>query len=657
MLPSKVPEMMQPRCLISLQARRLCLYAALAIAVVSALCSQGSSAQQQLAATRPGTSQRRTGSITAIAALNRMIRLARLQHQPAVALHDLVLAAATGKVPSAQLHKLITTLIGPDRNPVILHKLTPEHTTSDGVHSIAYAAWQYELLGMAAQRVRQTSVAAGFYRLSAQQDPAFWPARRSLVQTLLQEDHFAAATAHATLYVHQQRFQAPAGRLLVRTYARQDRLLHALHLALVFQHQYPQDYKTAIQVASLYAQRGQLQHQLRQLERIINKFPGQTHPYRLLIDLAEDLDNWPLAAHYRHLFIQRFPTATLTTVFLASRYARHGHVHQTEKIFLAKVRANPDNAEFRQALIGVESLLHQPAKAAIVIAAAMLHDSRQSLDAVQDLCACYLAAGNKNMAVHTAARFADHHPQSPRWQIFYSQILEAAGQMMQASRVLKTTALRHPRSELATEAWATFLASSTKPALRPGALIVMKSFMRDHGATTSRLSFLADLQISIGDDAAMVRTYQRILTLMPANGTANNDLGYYWAGKRLHLRTAQKMITLALKNFPGQSAFRDSLGWVLYQQHRYHRALDQFARAIALPGGQNSVGLEHYADALYQLNHSAAAMSYWQKALNRLPSAAHSSAHDKMVRNRILRRIHRAKALRDLSHSHDSQQL
>ena len=594
---------------------------------------------------------------TDIAALNHMIDLARLQHQPALAFHDLVLAAATGKVPPAQLRKLITALIGLDRNPGILQKLAPAHTSSAGVHATSYAAWKYTLLGMAAQRVRQTSAAAGYYRLAAQHDQSFWPAHKALVQALLQEEHFAPATLQAALYVHQQRFGAAAGRLLVRTYARQDRLAHALHLALAFQRQYPQDYKTALQIASLYARRGQRQHQLRQLERVMKEFPGQRHTYRLLIDLADDLDNWPLAAHYRRLFIQRFPTATLTAVFLASRYARHGHLHHTEKIFLAKVRAYPASAQFRQALIGVESLLHQPAKAAIAIASALGHSSRHSLDAVQDLCVCYLAAGRKSLAVHTAARFARHHAQSPRWQIFYAQILEAAGHTRRAGHVLKQTALRHPRSELATEAWATFLAGSTNPALRPGALTIMKRFMRDHGTTTSRLNFLADLQIGLGEDGAMVRTYQRILVLMPANGTANNDLGYYWAGKRQHLRAAKKMIMLALKNYPGQSAFRDSLGWVLYQQRRYHQALDQFARAIALPGGQNPVGLEHYANALYQLNHSAAAISYWQKALKLLASTAHSSAHARMVRKRILRQLRRAKALRALSHSQASQQL
>ncbi len=649
--------MTQYRRLFSLPSLRLYVYAALLIMAGSPLYIQRTWAQQPPAATTTEISTRRIQPMTDIAALFRMISTARLQHQPAGAFHNLVLAATTGKVPPAQLRKLIIALIGPDRNPGILQKLAPGHASSISIHSLSYATWQYTLLGMAAQRVRHTSVAAGFYRLAAKQNPSFWPARRNLVHALLQEDHFAAATAHAALYVHEQHFQAAAAHLLVRTYARQDRLVHALHLALTFQRQYPQNYKIALQVASLYAQRGQRRHQLRQIVRIIHKFPSQPHPYRLLIDLAENLDNWTLAAQYRHLFIQRFPTATLTTIFLASRYARHGHIHQTEKIFLAKVRAYPNNAQFRQALIGVESLLHQPAKAAIAIAAALLHNPRQSLDAVQDLCACYLAAGNYNMAVHSAALFAHHHPQSPRWQIFYAQILQAAGQTSHAGRVLKIAALRHPRSELATEAWATFLAGSTKPVLRRQALTVMQSFMRDHGATTSRLSFLADLQITIGDDAAMVQNYQQILTLMPANGTANNDLGYYWAGKRLHLRTAHKMITLALNNFPGQSAFRDSLGWLLYQQHRYHRALDQFARAIALPGGQNPVGLEHYADALYQLNHSVAAISYWQKALRLLPSAAHSSAHARMVRKRILRQLRRAKVLRNLSHSHASQHL
>lgn len=706
--------MMHPRFLIFRQSLRLGLYGTLALATVSALCLQGGSAQHRLAAPEPAIAPRRslplayiarTQSIrrqevpmdlttqarlqppvkvslavydqpiaanrsaiqvlaryldshpTDLAALDRLIDLARDQHQPALAFHELVLAAATGTVPPKQLRKLIAALIGPDRNPGILQKLVPAQNISADAHCFSYAAWQDTLLGMAAQRVRQTSVAIGYYSLATQHAPSFWMARQALVQALLQEEHFSAATLQATLYVHQQRFGAPAGRLLVQTYARQDRLAHALQLALAFQHQYPHDYKTALQIASLYSRRGQRQHELRQLQRIIQRFPSRPHAYRVLIDLADDLDNWLLAAHYRQLFIQHFPTATLTAVFLASRYARHGHLHQTEKIFLAKVRAYPASAQFRQALIGVESLLHQPAKAAVAIAAALRHSSRHSLDAVQDLCVCYLAAERKKMAVHTAAHFARRHPRSPRWQIFYAQILQASGHSRQAGHVLKATTLSHPRSELAAEAWATFLSGSANLTLRSGALAAMKLFMRDQGITTSRLSFLADLQISLGDDAAMVRTYQHILSLMPANGTANNDLGYYWAGKRLRLRQAKRMIALALKNYLGQSAFRDSLGWVLYQQGRYHQALGQFSLAIALPGGQNPVGLEHYADTLYQLNHSDAAISYWQKALHLLPSAAHSSAHARLVRKRILRQLLRAKALRALSHSQASQRL
>lgn len=580
---------------------------------------------------------------------------ARRQSLQVVAFHHLVLAAATGKVPPAQLQKLIIALIGPRRNPETLQRLAALADSS--AHPHVYAAWQYDLLGMVAQRVRQPLAAARFYRLSAQQDPSFWPARRALIQTLLEENHFAAATLLAKLYVHQKRFGTPACRALLRTYAAQDRMARALHLALAFQRQYPQDYKIARAVASFYAQRGQVQHQRRQLELLIKKFPRRPHPYNMLIDLADSTNNWPLAAHYRRLFIQRFPSAPLTAVFIASRYARHGHLHQAAKIFEAHVLHHPNNAQFRQALIGVESLLHHLAKAATVIALALRNNPHPSLDALRDLCVCYLSSGQNQLAIHTAARFANHHPQSARWQIFYAHILQAAGQNTLAGRSLEKAALSNPHSELATQAWANFLFRSKDPALRRSALTIINRFMRDNGTTTSRLNFLAGLQFSIGDDAAMVHTYKRILGLMKANATANNDLGYYWAQKRLHLPTAKKMIGLALNNYPGLSAFRDSLGWVLYQQRHYHQALAQFTRAIALPGGHNPVGLEHKADALYQLNHVNAAITYWQKALVLLPPAAHLSAHSQMVRRRIIRALKRAKALRALSHSPSSQRL
>ena len=63
----------------------------------------------------------------------------------------------------------------------------------------------------------------------------------------------------------------------------------------------------------------------------------------------------------------------------------------------------------------------------------------------------------------------------------------------------------------------------------------------------------------------------------PNDAGAKNDLGYLWADQAKHLKLARHMIEAAVAEEPDNSAFLDSLGWVLYRLGNAEEAIGAFA--------------------------------------------------------------------------------
>ncbi|MBM4131936.1 tetratricopeptide repeat protein, partial [bacterium] len=142
-----------------------------------------------------------------------------------------------------------------------------------------------------------------------------------------------------------------------------------------------------------------------------------------------------------------------------------------------------------------------------------------------------------------------------------------------------------------------FALAATDEDLRLGALI-QKSLCHDE----------------LGEDDAAREDLELLRREFPDNAEVANSLGYYLAEKGVDLERAETMIRQALAADPGNGAYLDSLGWVLYRQGRFESALDHLIQAVnVLP--EDPVILEHLGVVLNVSGRSREALDMFRRAL------------------------------------------
>jgi tetratricopeptide (TPR) repeat protein len=122
-----------------------------------------------------------------------------------------------------------------------------------------------------------------------------------------------------------------------------------------------------------------------------------------------------------------------------------------------------------------------------------------------------------------------------------------------------------------------------------------------------------------------------LLAREPNNPTYNNDLGYIWADRGLNLAEAEKLIRKAIDEDRKQrhkanpairpeedrdnSAYLDSLGWVLFKQGKAKEAKPYLLQAIKDQEGQSIEIYDHLADIHLALGEKTEAIAAWKKGL------------------------------------------
>ncbi|MFZ9920034.1 MAG: tetratricopeptide repeat protein [Terrimicrobiaceae bacterium] len=101
----------------------------------------------------------------------------------------------------------------------------------------------------------------------------------------------------------------------------------------------------------------------------------------------------------------------------------------------------------------------------------------------------------------------------------------------------------------------------------------------------------------------------------PRSAQACNYLGYMWADRGENLPEAEQLIRRALELEPGNGAFRDSLGWVLFRQGHFNEALTELLRASESMPEPDPVVFDHIGDVYGKLGKTSDALLFWRKAL------------------------------------------
>lgn len=118
-----------------------------------------------------------------------------------------------------------------------------------------------------------------------------------------------------------------------------------------------------------------------------------------------------------------------------------------------------------------------------------------------------------------------------------------------------------------------------------------------------------------GEHDAAVRHFRACLQRDPNHAGAMNYLGYMWAERGENLAEAETFIRRAVEMEPENAAYLDSLGWVLYQQGRFHEALVPLEQAAKLSADAPDATIEeHLGDVLDKLGRRNEAVKAWERA-------------------------------------------
>jgi tetratricopeptide (TPR) repeat protein len=107
--------------------------------------------------------------------------------------------------------------------------------------------------------------------------------------------------------------------------------------------------------------------------------------------------------------------------------------------------------------------------------------------------------------------------------------------------------------------------------------------------------------------------FRKVLQTNPRNAAVLNYYGYILADRGIRLEEASDMIQRAVAEDPTNGAYLDSLGWVYFKQGKYSDAEEMLRRAV-LRDGHDPTILSHLGDCYAKTGKDNLAEAQWQKS-------------------------------------------
>jgi tetratricopeptide (TPR) repeat protein len=128
---------------------------------------------------------------------------------------------------------------------------------------------------------------------------------------------------------------------------------------------------------------------------------------------------------------------------------------------------------------------------------------------------------------------------------------------------------------------------------------------------------LSGVCVALGRLDEAEQRLEEVLDDFPDDVEADNDLGFLWADRNVHLARALAMIRVAIAAEPDNRAYRDSLGWVYYRLGRFGEAVKELEKAIDEKQPDGTV-LDHLGDAYQKVGNTAKALATWHRSVEAL---------------------------------------
>lgn len=125
-----------------------------------------------------------------------------------------------------------------------------------------------------------------------------------------------------------------------------------------------------------------------------------------------------------------------------------------------------------------------------------------------------------------------------------------------------------------------------------------------------------------GDFAQAEKYFEKCLELSPNDDEAQNYLGFMLADRGEKLEHARELIEKALKARPGNAAYLDSMGWVLFRLNQPGEALGFLLDAIKNSEEEDATIYDHIGDVYAALKQTDKAREAWARSVKLEANAA-----------------------------------
>ena len=310
------------------------------------------------------------------------------------------------------------------------------------------------------------------------------------------------------------------------------------------------------------------------------------------------------------------PDDTDIEIRLADTYADNGDFQKAADSYAKLLATNPDAPRIRERLAANYIRADQKEKAAAVLEEIIKRAPLQ-FAIYNYLGEVYEDLGQHEKAISNYQQSLVVNPNQPE---IYSLITALQLDSKQTDQALKTmakwkekfptdfrvpyfTGLIQTDRKQYTDAVASFTdAESLGQEAGPDVKLSSK-FYFSYAAATERA----------GNYDKAVTLFRKCLQIDPADHGACNYLGYMWAEKDVHLEEALDLIQKAVKLEPGNGAYIDSLGWVLFKLGRNEEALVQLRHAVELIKDDATL-CGHLADVLLKVGKTGEALTVLRRA-------------------------------------------
>ena len=238
---------------------------------------------------------------------------------------------------------------------------------------------------------------------------------------------------------------------------------------------------------------------------------------------------------------------------------------------------------------------------------------------VAELARYYRLADKPEDAIRTAREALQLEPNDSDVRLQAALVLSQAGKADEAVEMLRAAANKDPANPAPSVILGSVLAQTGR---NEEAMTLFKDLIEKYPNNEEILrtarSNLSIIYVNLGDYAKGEAELESLLERSPDEPGVNNDLGYLYAEQGKNLEKAETMIRKALVEDPDNSAYLDSLGWVLFKRGKAKDALEPLEKAVKQlsesPSSGDATIFEHLGDVYFQLQETARARASWKTA-------------------------------------------